>query len=324
MGVTSPSGGSGRVLLTDHPWEGVEIESEICREAGYELIEAPPEADVARLLDLGADAEGIITCWAQVPGKLIRSSPDLKVVSRLGVGVDNIDLDAAAECGVTVTRVPDYCVEEVSDHVLALVYSWARGVTYFDRAVRSGRWEPGALSLRRVRDLVVGVWGAGLIGTRTADKFSALGCTVIVDDRHPERNGSYPAVSRDELLERADVVTLHLPLTEENRGIVGAEVLAKMRSGSLLVNTSRGGIIDSDALAAALDSGSLGAAALDVLPNEPEVPAALADREDVVITPHVAFSSVQSVRELRARATEDLIRVLRGEAAEHPYPLSVR
>ncbi len=322
--MTPPADGPRKVLLTDHPWDGVDIESEICLEAGYELVEAPRGADLAQLVDLGADVEGIITCWARVPGELIRSSPHLQVVSRLGVGVDNIDLDAAAECGVTVTRVPDYCVEEVSDHVLALVYAWARGVTYFDRAVRSGRWEPGALALRRVRDLVVGVWGTGLIGTRTADKFSALGCTVVVDDRHPERAGPYPAVTRDELLERSDVVTLHLPLTEENRGIVGAEVLSKMRPGSLLVNTSRGGIVDSDALAAALDAGHLGAAALDVLPNEPQVPTALADRDDVVITPHVAFSSIQSVQELRARATEDLVRVLRGEPAEHPYPPAVR
>jgi len=322
--MTAPSGDPRRVLLTDHPWQGVEVEAGICADAGLELVEAPPGADLDQLMALGADVEGIITCWSRVPGQLIRASPRLKVVSRLGVGVDNIDLDAAAERGVTVTRVPDYCVEEVSDHVVALVFSWARGVTYFDRAVRDGRWEPGALPLRRVRDLVVGVWGSGLIGSRTAEKFSALGCAVLMDDRHPERTGPYTVVSRDELLAGSDVLTIHLPMNEQNRGLVGSEVLSRMRTGSLLVNTSRGGLVDSEALAAALVTGRPSAAALDVLPDEPKVPASLANRDNVVITPHVAFSSVQSVLELRTRATQDLVRVLRGEPAQHPYPPEVR
>jgi len=322
--VTTPSAQPGRVLLTDHPWQGVEVEAGICFDAGLELVEAPPGADLDHLIALGSDVVGILTCWSSVPGELIRASPRLKVVSRLGVGVDNIDVDAAAERGVTVTRVPDYCVEEVSDHVVALVFSWARGVTYFDRAVRGGRWEPGALPLRRVRDLVIGVWGSGLIGTRTAEKFSALGCVVLMDDRHPQRTGPYTVVSRDELLCGSDVLTLHLPMNEQNRGLVGSEVLSRMRVGSLLVNTSRGGLVDSDALAAALVTGRPSAAALDVLPEEPKVPASLANRENVVITPHVAFSSVQSVLELRARAAQDLVRVLRGEPAQHPYPTMLR
>jgi D-3-phosphoglycerate dehydrogenase len=271
-------------------------------------------------VELAADVRGIITCWAPVTEAVIMASPILAVVSRLGVGVDNIDVGAAARRGATVTRVPDYSVEEVSDHVVGLIYAWARGITFFDRAVRAGEWQGGAIGLHRVRDLVVGIWGSGNNGLRTAQKMSALGCTVVLDDRHPERAGSHPSVPVTELLERSDVVSLHLPLTEANHNLVDADVLGQMRQGSLLVNTSRGGLIDVGALVAGLDAGRPGAAALDVLPDEPHVPAALMGHEDVVITPHVAFSSGRSVRELRQRTIEDLVRVLAGQAPLHPYP----
>lgn len=311
---------TGRVLLTDHPWPGTAIESAVLADAGYQLVDGAPGDDVGALLRLAGDVDGILTCWAQVPRALVEASPRLRVVSRLGVGVDNIDVAAAAERGAVVTRVPDYCVEEVSDHVLALVLDWARGVTRCDRSLRAGGWLPEGLVLRRVRDLVVGIWGAGRNGLATGRKLAALGCTVLVDDRHPVRHGGFEQVTVDELLARSDVVSVHVPLGEATRGLVGAGTLARMREGSLLVNTARGAVVDVDALVAGLDAGRPGAAALDVLPHEPEIPAALAGRTDVVVTPHVAFSSVQSVAELRRRATEDLVRVLRGEPPHHPFP----
>jgi D-3-phosphoglycerate dehydrogenase / 2-oxoglutarate reductase len=318
MTATAPSG--GRVLLTDHPWAGTEIESAVVGDAGYELIEAPPGASPTDLLELGGDVVGIITCWSPVPRALITASPDLVAISRLGVGVDNIDLLAAAEHGVTVTRVPDYCVEEVSDHVAALILAWARGISYFDRSIRAGRWEPGALPLRRVRDLVIGVWGSGNIGMRTAQKMASFGCTMLRDDRHGSASDP-DVVPVAELLERSDVISLHLPLNESTRNIVDASVFGAMRPGSLLVNTGRGGLVDTEALVAALASGRPAAAALDVLPDEPHVPTALMGRDDVLLTPHVGFSSVQSVLELRRRAPEDLVRVLRGEQPHHPVAL---
>ena len=308
----------GRVLLTDHPWPDADIESRICAEAGFELVDAPKDAGPEELLALGRDVVGIITCWAQVPRLLINASPDLVVVSRLGVGIDNIDVASAHERGVVVTRVPDYCVEEVSDHAVALVFAWARGIANLDRSVRAGLWGAGDYQLRRVRDLTIGVWGTGLNGIRTGEKLSALGCTVFFDDRHPERVPAMDVLSVSELLGRCDVLSLHLPLNEENKRIVGAEILARMRPNSLLVNTARGGLIDTEALASALDQRRPGFAALDVLPHEPDVPPALARRDDVLITPHVAFSSVQSVRELRQRTTEDLVRTLRGEQPMDP------
>lgn len=307
-------------MITDHPWAGTEVEAAICAAAGYELVDASPGEDPRAVQLAAKDAVGILTNWSPVTASLIESCPDLRVVTRLGVGVDNIDLAAAAAHGVVVTRIPDYCVEEVSDHAVAMVLDWARGLTFFDREIRAGRFDPGARELRRVRDLVVGIWGTGRNGLATARKLGAFGCTVLVDDRHPERALPYETVPVDEMLARADVVSLHLPLTEETKGIVDARVLSLMRPGSLLVNTGRGRLVDVEALVAGLDAGTPGAAALDVLPDEPRVPAALAGRENVLITPHVAFASVESVAEVRRRATEDLVRVLRGEQPLDPYP----
>jgi D-3-phosphoglycerate dehydrogenase / 2-oxoglutarate reductase len=310
----------GRVVITDHPWAGTEVERAICAAAGYELVDAAPGDDPAAVRAAAEDAVGILTNWSPVTAALIGSCPRLRVVTRLGVGVDNIDVAAAAARGVVVTRVPDYCVEEVSDHAVAMVLSWARGITFFDHEVRAGRFDPGARALRRVRDLVVGVWGAGRNGLATGRKLVGFGCRVLVDDRHLAAGGRFEAVPVPELLARSDVVSVHLPLTAETRGIVDARALSTMRPGSLLVNTGRGRLVDVDALAAALDAGRPGAAALDVLPDEPHVPAVLAGRDDVLITPHVAFASVESVAEVRRRATEDLVRVLRGEPPLHPYP----
>ena len=306
-------------MVTDHPWPGTDVEASICAAAGYELVDASSAQGAAEVGRLARDAVGILTNWFPVTASLIDSCPRLRVVARLGVGVDNIDVAAAASHGVVVTRVPDYCVEEVSDHAVAMVLDWARGISFFDREVRAGRFDPGARELRRVRNLVVGIWGAGRNGTATGRKLAGFGCSVLVDDRHPGRTDLTP-VPVDELLARSDVVSVHLPLTEETRGIVGERTLSSMRRGSLLVNTGRGRLVDVDALAAALDAGRPGAAALDVLPDEPSIPAALAGRDDVLITPHVAFSSVESVAEVRRRATEDLVRVLSGEAPHDPYP----
>jgi D-3-phosphoglycerate dehydrogenase / 2-oxoglutarate reductase len=322
--VTGPGGSAevrGRVLLTDHPWPGTEIEASLCAAAGFELVEAPPGASEAQLVALARDVVGIITCWAPVTEAVVMASPDLLVVSRLGVGVDNIDVAAVVRRGGIVTRVPDYCVEEVSDHVVGLVHAWARGIFHFDRTVRAGEWQGSGVALHRVRDLTIGIWGTGNIGVRTAHKLSVLGCHVVLDDRHPERAAHFESVPVPQLLAESDVVSLHVPLTDATRDLVDASVLAQMRQGSLLVNTSRGGLVDVDALVAALDAGRPGAAALDVLPEEPRIPPGLEGRHDVLITPHVAFSSAQSVRELRQRTTEDLLRVLQGQPPLHPYAL---
>lgn len=313
------AGSHPKVLLTDHAWPGVTVEAGLCDAAGFDLVEAPPDASEAVLAELAADVDGILTCWAKVTGRVIAASPGLRVVSRMGVGLDNIDLAAAAARGIVVTRVPDYCAEEVSDHVIGLLHAWARCLLTADHDVRAGRWDPARYTPRRVRTLVTGVWGLGPLGVRTAEKLVALGGQVLADDRYPERApaGVQPVPS-GELLARCDVVSLHLPLTPATTGLMDEDRLAQMKPGAMLVNTSRGALVDIPALVAALDRGTPGAAALDVYPAEPQVPEDLRRRADVILTPHIAFSSPDSVLELRRRATEDLLRVLAGQPAQHP------
>lgn len=315
------------IVLTDRGWDDAEIERDLCDAAGYDLVDLQEPADAEALARAVADADpvGLLFCWAPVTSGVLAAAPKLRVATRLGVGIDNIDLAEAARRGLTVTRVPDYCVEEVSDHVVGLVHAWARGITTYDRDVRAGGWRPGLLALRRVRDLTVGVWGIGAIGSVVATKFVSLGCTVVGHNRSPvTMPDGVESVTADELLARSDVVTLHVPAVPGAAALIGDAELASMRPGSLLVNTARGALVDIDALVAGLHAGRPGAAALDVLPHEPEVPTLLRDAMegpggvDVIVTPHVAFSSTASVTELRVRATEDLLRVLRGEPPLHP------
>ena len=308
-----------RVLLTDHPWEDVEIERGILEAAGMELVAAERGAAAERRRELAADVAAIMTCWAPVPRGLIEAPAALEIVARMGVGVDNIDLQAAAETGALVTNVPDYCFEEVSDHVVALVHAWARAIVFYDTDVREGRWRPGAAQLRRVRDLTIGVVGLGRIGRRTAEKFAALGCAIVTTGtvREPSLSPAIQPVDLPTLLERADVVTLHLPLTDDTRHMVNSRFLDQMKAGSLLVNTARGALVDTTALVKAL-SFHLGGAALDVWENEPAIPDELRALPNVLLTPHVAFSSTKSLTELRERATEEVVRVLTGQAPLHP------
>jgi D-3-phosphoglycerate dehydrogenase len=304
------------IVLTDRGWADADIETGLCRQAGFRLVDVQA-GDERQLIEAvrAADPVGLLFCWAPVTDAVLNAGPGLRVATRLGVGVDNIDLASAARRQITVTRIPDYCIEEVSDHVIAVVHAWARGLLGYDDDIRHGKWAPGSRPLRRVRDLTVGVWGLGAIGGRVGAKFAALDCRVLTHDR---KGGQ----SLDELLSASDVITLHVPATPETRNLVDASVLARMRPGALLVNTSRGSVVDLDALVDALQAGRLSGAALDVLPDEPRVPQRLLEQRNVILTPHVAFSSTASLLDLRTRATQDLLRVLAGEQPLHPVPVS--
>jgi D-3-phosphoglycerate dehydrogenase len=219
-----------------------------------------------------------------------------------------------------VTNVPDYCVEEVSDHAVALALSWLRGVTLLDREVRAGKWNPGGARLARLSALTAGIVGYGRIGRRTAHKLTGLGLRVLAVPPRTAQPLAGPAelVPLSELLSQSDVVILHVPLTPETHHLVDADFLSSMKTGSVLVNVSRGPVVDTPALLVALDRGPLAAAALDVVEGEPDPPRELLAHANVIVTPHVAFSSTMSIIELRERACEEVVRVLAGEAPRHP------
>jgi D-3-phosphoglycerate dehydrogenase len=310
------------VLLTDYAWPDDGVERNIIEAAGMRLVSGPPTpSSASHIENLAREYRpaAILTCWAPVSADAIAAAPDLKIVARLGVGLDNIAVDTATARNVVVTNVPDYCVEEVSDHAVGFALAWTRGLVQLDREVRVGRWVPAEAKLRRLANLTCGLIGYGRIGRATARKLSAFGCRLLAHDPFmPKDAAGVLAVGLDELLAESDIVIVHAPLTPATHHLLDRERIGLMRPGSLLINVSRGGIVDSDAVIEALQEGRLSAAGLDVLESEPQVPEELVWSPSTMLTPHVAFLSDASLIELRTRAAEEVVRVLRGEAPRHP------
>jgi D-3-phosphoglycerate dehydrogenase len=271
-----------------------------------------------------SDADALLVQYADVDEDALRTLERCRGVVRYGVGVDSVDVDAATRLGVWVVNVPDYGVEEVSDHALALVLGLLRGVVILDRAAREGRWDHAAAgALRRLSTRTVGVLGCGRIGSAFALKARALGFDVRAYDPLgiPEavRAAGVEAASFEEVLEGSDAISLHVPLTRETRHLIDAGALGRMRAEAFVVNTSRGGVVDGAALRAALDEGRLGGAALDVLETEPPDPDdALVRHERVVVTPHAAWYSEESALTLKTEAAREAVRVVRGERPRSP------
>lgn len=311
------------IVVTDSVFPDLEPAKRVLGEVGAEvrLAEAPtPEA----ILAAAHQADGLLVTYAKVTREVIQGLERCRVISRFGIGVDNIDIPAATEAGIVVTYVPDYCIDEVSDHALALLLALARKVVFADRLVRQGRWEvPAVVPIYRLRGRVLGLVGFGKIPQALTPKAQALGLQVVTYDPYvPEEVPARLGVERvdfEALLARADYVSIHAPLTEETRGMFNAEAFARMKPGALLVNTARGPLVEEAALAQALDSGRLAGAALDVMPEEPPRPdSPLLGREDVILTPHIGFYSEESLVELQTKAAQEAARVLRGERPRYP------
>lgn len=304
------------VLLTDFAWPDDSIERGIIESAGFKLVSGPANPaspDVIEALVREHQPEAILTCWAQVSAAAIEAAANLKIVARLGVGLDNIAVEQATRGGIWVTNVPDYCVEEVSDHAVGLALAWTRGLVSFDRDVQQGNWNPAGAALRRLGNLTVGIVGFGRIGRRTAQKLQAFNTRLLAFDPYPANDAGVTFVVLDELMRQADIVIVHAPLTPTTHHLIDQTRLDQLKPGSFLINVSRGGVVDTDAVIRALQSGQLSGAGLDVLEQEPQVPAELLQHPGVIITPHVAFSSDASLVELRQRASEEVVRVLLGE-----------
>lgn len=308
------------VLLTDFAWPDDSVERQIIEAAGFKLVSGPAKPSSAEEIEALVrqhQPSAVLTCWAPVSAQAIASSERLQIVARLGVGLDNIAVDAATRRGLWVTNVPDYCVEEVSDHAVGLAIAWTRGLIRFDRDVRNGSWNPASAKLRRLRNLRCGIVGYGRIGRRTAQKLLAFNTHVLAyDPRPPKEESQVEFVTLDQLLSQSDIVIVHAPLMEGTHHLINRSNLANVKHGALLINVSRGGVVDTNALIEALQSGRLDGVGLDVLESEPDVPAALLDHPGAMLTPHVAFSSDASLLELRRRASEEVVRVLKGEAPE--------
>ena len=279
------------------------------------------EEDVVRE---GAGAAVLINQYAPITARVLDALPSVRLVVRYGVGVDNVDVAAATRRRVWVANVPDYGTEEVADHTLALALGLLRGVARLDRSVRDGRWSyKDARPLRRLRTLTFGVVGCGAIGTAVAARARAFQMRVVGCDVRPGRpapDSGLAAVTFAELLGTADVVSLHASLDERSAGLIDAGALATMKPTAVLVNTARGGLVDTAALVAALEAGALAGAAVDVLEVEPprELGVRLAAHPAVVTTPHAAWYSEESFAALKTEVAREALRVLDGQEPRSP------
>ena len=306
------------IAVTDSPFPSLDPAKAALKRVDPELRMAKsPSAD--DILAVARDADAVLVTYAKLPGDLLRELKRCKVIGRFGLGVDNIDIPAAGALGITVTYVPDYCMQEVSDHAMALLLSLVRKVPLSNKLVQSGRWEvPPVVPIHRLSGRVFGLVGFGNIPRTLAPKAKAFGLRVVTHDPYVPADvlgkAGVESVGFDELLAMSDFVSIHAPLLPATRGLFNAEVFRKMKKGALLINTARGPLVDETALIAALDSGYLGGAALDVVTTEPLAQdSKLLGRDNVILTPHTAFYSVEALDELQTKCATDVARVLSGE-----------
>lgn len=310
---------SGRkVLITDYIWPDLDVEQRVMGALGVEVVAAPDSREET-LLPLAKDADAILTCFGLVTGNVLRAAPECVMVSRYGVGVDNIDVATATELGMVVAYVPDYCMDEVSDHAMSLLLALNRRLLPFDRYARTEGWGsvPLTLPVMRLRGKVLGLVGMGRIGREVCRKAQAFGMRVLAWDPYlsPEQFKAVGAESAsfEAMLGEADFVSIHAPLNAETRGIIGERAFGLMKPTAYLINCARGPIVDEAALIKALRQGRIAGAGLDVLESAlPPQNHPLFAMDNVIVTPHVAFFSQESLIELRTRASQAVVDVLSG------------
>jgi D-3-phosphoglycerate dehydrogenase len=311
------------VAITDYVFSSLEPERAVLEPLGVKLRPQQCRSE-EEIIALAQDADAVLNCYAKMTDRVIEQLKRCRIIARYGIGVDNVDLAAASRARILVTNVPDYCIDEVSDHALALLLALARRITVADGTVKAGAWDVVAhAGIRRLRGQTMGLLGFGKIAKALGSKVQPLGMKVLVYDPYLEpalitRYGA-EAVDLGRLLAEADAISIHVPLSPETRKIIGQRELAQMKPTAFLINTSRGGIVDEEALAVALTAKRLGGAALDVLSVEPP-PAdhPLRQAPNIILTPHLAFYSRESVIELQTKAAEEVARALKGEPPRSP------
>jgi D-3-phosphoglycerate dehydrogenase len=306
-----------KVVITDYVWESLDVEKKTLGDLA-ELV-ALKTKKPEEFLDAAADCDALLNTYAgPITAEAMARMPKCRIIARYGIGVDTIDLEAATRAGIIVTNNPTYCIEEVAEHTLALVLACARKVPLYDRLVRSSRWEvPPGKPMFRLSGRTLGLVGFGNIARQVAVRAAAFGMRVVFADPFVAE-GKFPEPGRkvdlDALLAESDFVSVHPPLTPETRRMINDAALAKMKKTAFLVNCARGPVVDTDALVRALDAGKIAGCALDTTDPEPlPDPHPLRGRENVVITPHVAWYSEQALVGLQAGAPGEVRRVLSGE-----------
>jgi D-3-phosphoglycerate dehydrogenase len=307
-----------RVVVSDQVFPSVELERAMLREIDASIEVA--DGTVDGLVAVATDADAILNSYLPIDAATLGRLSRCRIIARYGIGVDNIDVRAARAAGIEVTNVPDYCIEEVAAHTLALALALLRRIPQGDATIRAGGWGlAGLRPIRRVSGLTFGLIGYGRIARLVADHVRALGASVVVHDPFIEPWAGGPMlVGLDELLTVSDLVSVHAPATPETRHLIDAERIRRMRPGAYLINTSRGPLIDLPAVIDALRAGHLGGAALDVFEVEPLPPGSIDDVPSLIATPHMAFYSEEALEESQRKAATQVIKVLTGQPPDYP------
>jgi D-3-phosphoglycerate dehydrogenase len=308
-----------KVVVTDYLLPDLEIEEAFCAAAGYRL-QGMKSGSEAERIELVRDADAVITQFAPVNSAVIAAMQKARVIVRYGIGVDNVDLRAAAARGIPVCNVPDYCIDEVADHALAMILDLTRKITANHVKVKGGSWGLAVPleAMSALKDLTVGIVGFGRIGREVAARLVGFKCRLLVYDPIVDaaavRSAGCEPAQFEALLSRSDLITLHCPSNERTRQIINARSIAQMKPGAMLVNTARGTLVHTDDLVAALRSGRISAAAVDVTdPEPPDLHGALVALDNLVINSHIASCSAQAVRKLRENVVHTVGIALRGE-----------
>ena len=306
---------SFKIIITDCDHPSVDIEKEILGTINSEPIleSCRTESDVIKA---AFDADAIINQYAPLTKRVIQSLKKCKVISRYGVGVDSINLQAATEHNIIVANVPDYCTDEVSTHTFSLILSCARAVMVLNRKVREKKWDfTLAKPLFRTQGQTLGLFGLGRIAKKVAEKATGFGFKLIAYDPYVfEADGGVKLVTMERLLSDSDFLSIHAPLTHKTKHIIGEKELKMMKNTAYLINTSRGPLVDEKALYIALKERWIAGAALDVMEEEPpNWGNPLLSLENIIVTPHISFYSEESYIELKTKTAEAVLSVLTGK-----------
>lgn len=314
--------GKFKVVYTDNIYKDNEIEYRRFAEAGYDFSVASSH-DKETLKKECADADAVMLSFIEMDEELINSLQKCKVIVRCGMGFNNVDIPAATKRGIMVANVQKYCLDEVSDHAVALMLTLLRKTAYLSRLLREGIWDPAkARPIPRLKDLTLCLYGLGGISSRFANKAKAFGMHIAAYDpflpaEYFEQMDVERITEEDELFRRADVLSVHLPLNKSTAKIINAEKLALMKPTALFLNLARGGLVDEEALIKALQEGKLGGAGLDVLADEfPSMDNPLFQMDNVIVSPHIAYYSEGSDVDLRNYAINQVIGALENGAPE--------
>lgn len=307
-----------KVVVTDYEYATLAPEQEVLSQVdGVEFIAVQCKTE-DEVIEVAKDADGLINQYAPITRKVFENSPNLKVVSRYGVGVNTIDVDAATEYGVMVGNVTDYCMDEVSDHAFALLMACARKVVLLNKEVKKGNWDfKVGVPVYRLRGRVLGLIGLGKIPQSLATKAQAFGMKVVAFDPFVPKdvaNGlGVELLELNELCAQAHFVSVHAPLIESTKGMMGEEQFKAMKKEAFIINTARGPVIDEQALIKALEHGEIAGAGLDVVVEEPiQKDNPLVKMDNVILNPHVAWYSEEAQLELKRKTAQNVVDVLNG------------